>query len=79
MNVKKIKNKRRPTDILIKNDSIYSISNCYKALNDKYNFTMNMPGNQNFLNDLNLTLPLEYLVTPIDERVNIFHHYKDIH
>ena len=61
------------------NDSLYFISNSYKGLNDKYNITMNMPGNQNFFDDLNLTLPLEYLVTPVDERVNIFHHYKDIH
>ena len=40
---------------------------------------MDMPGNQNFFDDLNLSRPLEYLITSVDERVNIFHHYKDIH
>ena len=64
---------------IFNNDSLYFISNSYKGLNDKYNITMNMPGNQYFFDDLNLTLPLEYVVTPVDERVNIFHHYKDIH
>ena len=38
---------------------------------------MNMPGNQYFFDDLNLNIPLEYLVTPVDERVDIFHNFKD--
>ena len=59
------------------NDTLYFISNSYKILSDKYNINMNMPGDQHFFDDLNLTHPLEYLVTPVDERVNIFHHYKD--
>ena len=61
------------------NDILYFISNSFKILNEKYNISMDMPGNQNFFDDLNLSLPLEYLVTPVDERVNIFHHYKDVH
>ena len=59
------------------NDTLYFISNSYKILSDKYNINMNMPGDQHFFDDLNLTHPLEYLVTPVDERVNIFYHYKD--
>ena len=60
------------------NQTLYSISpNGYKHLHDKYNITLKMPGNQNFFDDLNLNIPLEYLVTPVDERVKIFHHYKD--
>ena len=61
------------------NDILYFISNSYKILNEKYNISMDMPGNQNFFDDLNLSRPLEYLITPVDERVNIFHHYKDVH
>ena len=59
------------------NDTLYFISNSYKILNEKYNITMNMPGNQYFFDDLNLNIPLEYLVTPVDERVDIFHNFKD--
>ena len=61
------------------NETLYYISNSYKKLSDKYNISMNMPGNQNFFDDLNLNVPLEYLVTPVDERVDIFHNFKDIH
>ena len=125
---KKIKNKRKPTDILIYTDG-YSFSaastflkylqyygggivvgffgspkeknipfdsgqssssifenatlyiqspNAYKYLNDKYNITFQMPGNQNFFDDLNLNIPLEYLVMPVDERVEIYQNFKDI-
>ena len=59
------------------NDTLYFISNSYRNLNDNYNISMNMPGNQYFFDDLNLNIPLEYLVFPVDERVNIFHHFKD--
>ena len=36
-----------------------------------------MPGNQNYFDDFNLKIPLEYLVTPVDERVEIYSHFKD--
>ena len=36
-----------------------------------------MPGNQNFFDDLNLNIPLEYKITPVDERVDIYSHFKD--
>ena len=61
------------------NDTLYHLSNSYKKLNDKFNISINMPGNQNFFDDLNLNVPLEYLVTPVDERVEIYHHFKDIY
>ena len=59
------------------NDTLYFVSNSYKILNDKYNITMNMPGNQYFFDDLNLNIPLEYLLTPVDERINIYQNFKD--
>ena len=59
------------------NDTLYFISNSYQKLNDEYNISMNMPGNQYFFDDLNLKIPLEFLVTPVDEKVDIFHHFKD--
>ena len=63
---------------IFENETLYLQSpNAYKILNDKYNISFKMPGNQNFFDDLNLSIPLEYLVTPVDERVEIFHHYKD--
>jgi len=61
------------------NDTLYFISKSYRILNDKYNISMNMPGNQYFFDDLNLNIPLEYLVFPVDERVDIFHPFKDIY
>ena len=65
---------------IFNNETLYlSSPNAYKNLNDKYNISLSMPGNQNFFDDLNLNRPLEYLITPVDERVNIFHHYKDVH
>ena len=63
---------------IFNNETLYlSSPNAYRNLNDKYNISLSMPGNQNFFDDLNLNLPLEYLVTPIDERVEIYQHYKD--
>ena len=63
---------------IFNNETLYlSSPNAYRNLNDKYNISLSMPGNQNFFDDLNLSLPLEYLVTPIDERVEIYQQYKD--
>ena len=63
---------------IFKNETLYLQSpNSYKKLYDKYNISLKMPGNQNFFDDLNLNLPLEYIVTPVDERVDIYTHFKD--
>ena len=60
------------------NETLYLQSpNSYKKLNDKYNISLKMPGNQNFFDDLNLNIPLEYNITPVDERVDIYRHFKD--
>ena len=62
---------------VFQNDTLCLLSDSYKILNDVYNISMNMPGNQYFFDEMKLNEPLEYKVTPIDERVNIFHNYKD--
>ena len=63
---------------IFNNETLYLQSpNSYKKLNDEYNISLKMPGNQNFFDDLNLNIPLEYIITPVDERVGIYTHFKD--
>ena len=47
-----------------------------KELIERYNFTMDIPENQYFFGDFNFKYPLEYSVTPVDERVEIFEYLK---
>jgi hypothetical protein len=47
-----------------------------KELIKRYNFTINIPENQYFYGDFNFKYPLEYSVTPVDERVDIFDYLK---
>ena len=47
-----------------------------KELIKRYNFTMDIPENQYFYGDFNFKYPLEYSVTPVDERVEIFQYLK---
>ena len=51
----------------------------YETLNEKYNFDFVIAGTQTFYNLNNFKRPLEYEVTPVDEKVNIFFEkvYKD--
>ena len=44
----------------------------YNTLNHDYDYTLVVPGTQSFYNPNNLTRPLEYEVTPVDEKVNIY-------
>ena len=49
----------------------------YKSeLIKRYNFTVDIPENQYFYGDFNFKYPLEYSVTPVDERVEIFDYLK---
>ena len=43
-----------------------------RELIKRYNFTFDIPRNQYFFGDFNFKYPLEYSVTPVDERVEIF-------
>ena len=47
-----------------------------RELIERYNFTMDIPENQYFFGDFNFKYPLEYSVTPVDERVEIFEYLK---
>ena len=47
-----------------------------KELIKRYNFTIDIPENQYFFGDLDFKYPLEYSVTPVDERVEIFEYLK---
>ena len=47
-----------------------------KELIQRYNFTMDIPQNQFFYGDFDFKYPLEYSVTPVDERVEIFEYLK---
>ena len=63
---------------VIDNQTLYLISpNSYKYLYDKYNITINMPGYQCFFDDLNVKIPIEYLVTEVDEKIELYEHFKD--
>ena len=47
-----------------------------KELIKRYNFTFYIPENQYFYGDFDFKFPLEYSVTPVDERVEIFQYFK---
>lgn len=47
-----------------------------KELIERYNFTLYIPQNQYFYGDFDFKYPLEYSVTPVDERVEIFEYLK---
>ena len=44
----------------------------YKTLKNNYNITLEFPGIQTFFNPNDLSHPLEYEITPVDEIVNIY-------
>ena len=49
----------------------------YKPFYDKYKFNLKIPGIQIFYSPNNLSNPLEYEITPIDEKVEIYEHFND--
>ena len=49
----------------------------YKPFYDYSHITLSLPGIQTFYTPDNLTIPLEYQVTPVDEKVNIFEAFSD--
>ena len=49
----------------------------YKPFFDNFNIILSLPGIQTFYTPDNLTIPLEYQVTPVDEKVNIFEAFSD--
>ena len=49
----------------------------YKPLYDKYKWNLKIPGIQTFYNPGNYSIPLEYDVTPVDEKINIYEIFND--
>ena len=48
----------------------------FKELIQRYNTTIDMPAIQYFYGDFDFKYPLEYSVTPVDERVGIYEYFK---
>ena len=66
------------TSILIVQDRLLLRSpRGYGELFKRYNNIINMPKDHYFYGDFNFKYPLEYSVTPVDERVEIFEYLKD--
>ena len=55
-----------PTTI-IENETLYEFSEDYKELYDNYNINLQMGFAQPFYTPNNLSIPLEYIITPVDE------------
>lgn len=64
---------------IFEEDLIYDLSpNGYKNLKDIYNIKfISITGKQTFYDILNISVPLEYEVVPVDERVNIYENFMD--
>lgn len=62
---------------IFKNDTLYKISPEYRQLHDKYGITMTITGRQLFYNPVDMNMPLEYDITPVDEKVNIYELFND--
>ena len=62
---------------IIDNKTLYVVSEDYKKLYDNYNFTMQMALFQTFYNPNNLSIPLEYEVTPVDESQPFYEFYSN--
>ena len=61
-----------PSSIFSSDLLLYLNVNGYKTLYNKYNYAFVVPGTQSFYTPDNLTRPLEYEVTPVDEKVNVY-------
>ena len=52
-------------------------SNEYKQFENKYQISMQIPIYQTYYNPNNLSIPLEYLVTPVDEVVPLYEYFSE--
>ena len=50
----------------------------YKPLYDNFKWNLKIPGIQTFYNPGNYSIPLEYDVTPVDEKINIYELFNDL-
>ena len=62
---------------IIDNATFYYLSEEYIKLWDKYQFTMQMALMQSFYTPNNMSIPLEYVITPVDEFQPFYELYSD--
>ena len=60
------------SSIIYSHNKLKDISYVYKKLYEEYGFSMNIPLLLTFYNPNNLTIPIEYEITPVDEIVDIY-------
>ena len=65
-----------PSEV-IENATLYILSEEYKKLWDNYKFNMKMALYQSFYTPNNVSIPLEYVVTPVDEYLSFYEFYSD--
>ena len=57
-------------------DFLISSPRGYQQINEKYNITIKMPETEFLYPDKDIKNPLEYSVTPVDERVELFEYFN---
>ena len=62
---------------VIQNESLYIINKDYKKLSDNYKFNMQFAFMQSFYNPNNMSIPLEYVITPVDESQPFYEFYSN--
>ena len=62
---------------IIENDTLYEVSEDYRKLRDNYNFTLQMALIQSFYTPYNISIPLEYVITPVDESQPFYEFFFD--
>lgn len=67
-----------PSAIALTEDLVHYSPYNFKKLNKDYNLGMNLALHQLFYDPYNLSVPLEYDVTPVDERVPIYQNFSDL-
>ena len=65
-----------PTSIF-EHDILIELSNEYKKFSEEYNFNMDISGIPTYRSPNNLSIPLEYTVDPVDERIQFYEYFDD--
>ena len=61
----------------IQNETLYVLSEDYRELWDNYKFNIQFALYQSFYNPNNMSIPLEYVITPVDESQPYYEYYSD--
>ena len=62
---------------IIENATLFKISEEYRKLYKNYTFISQMAFIQSFYHPSNMTVPLEYVITPVDEVEEFYEYYSD--